>query len=141
MRRKRDDNKRVLRPGNGRNTRKNRRNNDRTSFGFSNKRQSPPHTSQKKQKKRSNKTVFLMIMVLLAFVIGAGVGVMFSFDSGNDDVDNETHVENVTVQMTSNLNNTTRITYDEADAVDFNENQTNMLLNNKSNSHNRNVRT
>ena len=66
---------------------------------------------------------------------------MFSFDSGNDDVDNETHVENVTVQMTSNLNNTTRITYDEADAVDFNENQTNMLLNNKGNSHNRNVQT
>lgn len=66
-------------------------------------------------------------MVLLAFVIGAGMGVMFSFDSGNDDA-NETHVENVTVEMTTHLNETEEITFDEADAVDFNENQTEFIL-------------
>lgn len=127
MRRKKDD-KRVLRAGNGRNTRNNRRNINRKSFGFSNNRQSAPYTRQKKQKKRSNKTVFLMIMVLLAFVVGAGVGVMFSFDSGDEDANNETHIENVTVEMTTNLNETEEITFDEADAVDYNENQTDIIL-------------
>ena len=127
MRRKKDD-KRVLRAGNGRNTRNGRRNNNRKSFGFSNNKQSAPQRRPKKQKKRSSRTVFLMIMVLLAFVIGAGIGVMLSFDSGNEDANNETHIENVTVEMTTNLNETQEVTFDEADAVDFNENQTEFIL-------------
>ena len=128
MRRKKDD-KRVLRAGNGRNTRNSRRNNAGRSFGFSNNRQSAPQSRRpKKQKKRSNRTVFLMIMVLLAFVIGAGMGVMLSFESENEDANNETHIENVTVEMTTHLNETEEITFDEADAVDFNENQTEFIL-------------
>lgn len=128
MRRKKDD-KRVLRAGNGRNTRNNRRNNNRRSFGFSNNRSSAPHARRpKKQKKRSAKTVFLMIMVLMAFVIGAGIGVMLSFDHGNENAENETHIENVTVEMTTNLNETEQVTFDEADAVDYNENYTDIIL-------------
>lgn len=131
MRRKKDD-KRVLRAGNGRDTRNSRRNMNRRSFGFSNNRQSPPRTRPKKQKKRSARTVFIMIMILLAFVIGAGIGVMLSFDKGTEDVNNETHIENVTVEMTSNLNETEEVTFDEADAVDYNENQTNPILQDES---------
>ena len=126
MRRKKDD-KRVLRAGNGRDTRNNRRNRTKRSFGLSNNRQSSPYTRQKKQKKRSRRTVFIMILVLLAFVIGAGIGVMFSFDDGSEEV-NETHVENVTVEMTTHLNETDEVIFEEADNVDFNENQTDMLL-------------
>ncbi len=69
-----------------------------------------------------------MIMVLVAFVIGAGIGVMLSFDKGTEDANNETHIENVTIEMTTNLNQTDQITYDDADAVDYNENQTDFLL-------------
>ena len=129
MRRKKDD-KRVLRAGNGRDTRNSRRGINRRSFGFSNNRPSaPPSRRPKKQKKRSGKTVFLMILVLLAFVIGAGMGVMLSFDKGTENVtSNETHIENVTVEMTTNLNDTEQITYDEADAVDYNENYTDIIL-------------
>ena len=77
---------------------------------------------------RRSKTVFIMIMILLAFVIGAGIGVMLSFDKGTEDANNETHVENVTVEMTTNVNHTDEVTYDEADAVDYNENQTDLIL-------------
>ena len=126
MRRKKDD-KRVLRAGNGRNTRNGRKNNKR-SFGFSNNRSHAPHSRPQKQKKRSGKTVFIMILILLAFVIGAGTGIMLSFDHSSEEVDNETHIENVTVEMTTNLNQTPEITFDEADAVDYNENQTSLLL-------------
>lgn len=69
-----------------------------------------------------------MIMILLAFVIGAGIGVILSFDKGVEDTNNETHIENVTVEMTTNVNHTEPVTYDEADAVDYNENQTDFIL-------------
>lgn len=129
MRRKKDD-KRVLRAGNGRNNKRNRRT-PNLSFRSRNNRdvRSPNRYNAKrvkKQKKRSKKTVLLMIMVLLAFVIGAGIGIILSFDDGSGN--NETHVENVTVEMTSNLNESKNITFDESDHVDFNENQTSEIL-------------
>lgn len=131
MRRKKDD-KRVLRAGNGMDTRNSRRSN-RRSFGFSNNRPSPPQHRQKNKKKRNTKTVLIMIIVLLAFVIGAGIGIMFSFDNVSDNnnnttVKNETHYENVTVEMTTNLNQSDQVVFDEADAVDYNENQTDIIL-------------
>ena len=134
MRRKKDD-KRVLRAGNGRNTRNSRKNNKR-SFGFSNNRPQAPHSRPQKQKTRSGKTVFIMILILLAVVIGAGAGVMLSFDNGSGDVENETHIENVTVEMTTNLNQTPEITFDEADAVDYNGNQTSLILGRENNNAN-----
>ncbi len=132
MRRKKDD-KRVLRPGNGRN---NKRNSRSLNLGFNSRnnnsrrnRNYRPNNRAKKQKKRSRKTVLLMSLVLIAFVVGAGIGVIMSFDDGTDNNTNETHIENVTVEMTSNLNNDSdHVYYDEGDQVDFNENKSSEIL-------------
>ena len=70
-----------------------------------------------------------MSLVLIAFVVGAGIGVIMSFDDGTDNNTNETHIENVTVEMTSNLNNDSdHVYYDEGDQVDFNENKSSEIL-------------
>ena len=67
-----------------------------------------------------------MIIALLAFVIGAGIGISLSFDDGGDD--EGPHYENVTKEMTSNLNETDTVYYDKStDAIDFNENETSQL--------------
>ena len=125
MRRKKDD-KRVLRRGNGSDNKRNRRT---PHMGIKNRNKGPNKNRNrvKKQKKRSGKTVLLMIFVLIAFIVGAGAGILLSFDDGSDDV-NETHVENVTVEMTTNLNDTDNIVFEDADHVDFNENQTSEIL-------------
>ncbi|OED01053.1 hypothetical protein A9505_02435 [Methanobrevibacter sp. A27] len=66
-----------------------------------------------------------MILALVAFVVGAGMGVSLSFD--NDD---GPHWKNVTEEMTTNLNETDNFTYDEeVDGVDFNSNETLTELN------------
>lgn len=129
MRRRKDD-KRVLRPGNGRNSKRNRRT-PNLSFSRNNKsrRNNPVRQNNrvKKQNKRSKKTVLLMIMVLFAFVIGAGAGVLMSFDDGNEN--NETHIQNVTIEMTSNLtNDSNQVTFDEGDDVDYNQNSSSGIL-------------
>ena len=132
MRRKKDD-KRVLRPGNGRNNKRKGRSLNLSFKGRNNNprrnRDTRPNNRVKKQKKRSRKTGLLMILVLIAFVIGAGIGVLMSFDNGSDNSTNETHVENVTVEMTSNLNNSSKyVSFDDADSVDYNENQSSGIL-------------
>ncbi|MBQ2653740.1 MAG: hypothetical protein IJF83_09290 [Methanobrevibacter sp.] len=128
MRRRKDD-KRVLRPGNGRNNKRNRRA-PNLSFNRNKSRRNNPVRSNnrvKKEKKRSKKTVLLMILVLFAFVIGAGAGVLMSFDDGNEN--NETHIQNVTIEMTSNLtNNSNQVTFDEGDDVDYNQNASSGIL-------------
>ena len=131
MRRKKDD-KRVLRPGNGRN---NKRNSRSLNLGFNSRnnnsrrnRNYRPNNRAKKQKKRSRKTVLLVILVLFAFIVGAGIGILLSFDDGTEDVKNETHYENVTVEMTTNLNKSKGVVFDESDRVDFNQNKTSQIL-------------
>lgn len=131
MRRKKDD-KRVLRPGNGRNNKRNRRTpnlsfRNRNNNSYRN-RPAGQNPRVKKQKKRSSKTVLVVILVLVAFVIGAGMGVLLSFDDGTDN-NNETHVQNVTKEMTSNLTNKSGyVNFDDSDAVDYNENQSSGIL-------------
>ena len=67
-----------------------------------------------------------MIIALLAFVIGAGIGISLSFDNG--DADEGPHYQNVTKDMTSNLNETEDVYYDKTtDAIDYNENTTSQL--------------
>ena len=67
--------------------------------------------------------VFLMIIALVAFVIGAGIGVSLSFEDNH--VDEGPHFVNVTKEMTSDLNDTEDVYYDKsADAIDYNQNQT-----------------
>ncbi len=51
-------------------------------------------------------TVVFMIIALIAFCIGAGIGVSMSIsDDGANAENNTTHVENVTQEMTTKLNN------------------------------------
>ena len=144
MRRKKDD-KRVLRAGNGRNNQKKsrlpsfkRNNNKRNiSYSFNNNnynRQYSRNNNYNNQKKRSGKSVLIMVIILLAFIVGAGAGIFMSFEAENNatNITNNTtdapHVENVTVEMTSNLNKSKDVTFDESDAVDFNENKSAEIL-------------
>ena len=127
MRRKKDD-KRVLRSGNGRNQssgRKIRRRN-KNRQRISNRQ--PMNNRRKRQKRKSNRSlVLVMIMVLMAFVIGAGIGVTLSLDNG-DDADDGPHFENVTKEMTKDLNDTEEVYFEKnVDDVDYNENMTSQL--------------
>lgn len=127
MRRNKDD-KRVLRSGNGRqNTSKRKIRRNKNSF---NNRPAIPRAPKNRRNRKKRKTsgflVLIMIIALLAFVIGAGLGVSLSFD--NDDGDDAPQFENVTKEMTSGLNDTEQVYYDkETDNVDFNENDTSQL--------------
>ena len=131
MRRRKKDNRPMLRRGNGRENKRNRRT---PNFSLKNRhnndnRYAPrAHNNYKKQKKRSRKTVLLVILVLFAFIVGAGIGILLSFDDGTEDVKNETHYENVTVEMTTNLNKSKGVVFDESDRVDFNQNKTSQIL-------------
>lgn len=138
----RKDDKRVLRAGNGRNNKKSHRpsfnrNNNRKSRGSpfggnrNNRQYSRGEKNYNKKKKRSGKTVLIMIIVLLAFIIGAGAGVFMSFEAANNETanNNTTHIENVTVEMTTNLNESNdEVVFEEADAVDYNENESAKIL-------------
>lgn len=113
MRRKKDDKRVLVSP------RDNRQRNSRRQ-----RRRNPP--INRKKAKRNKKTVLLMILALVAFVIGAGIGISLSFDHGNDGP----QWENVTKEMTTNLNDTEPVYYDsELDRVDYNDNETLAELN------------
>ena len=64
----------------------------------------------------------LIILALIAFVVGAGVGVSMALGSFDDKNATEgVHVENVTVEMTSNLNKKNISVYDyEYEGIDYN---------------------
>ncbi|MBR0271989.1 MAG: hypothetical protein IJQ68_08390 [Methanobrevibacter sp.] len=70
---------------------------------------------------------FLMILALVAFVIGSAIGITVSIEKHENETNpqNDTpQIENVTVEMTSNVNNhSDDFNYDyDLDRVDFNEN-------------------
>lgn len=110
MRRKKDD-KRVLISPRDKNQKPSRRQ----------KRMKSSNMPRKKHK-RSSLTVLLMILALLAFVIGAAIGISLSFD--DDGSDDGPHWVNVTKEMTTNLNDTEHFYYDrEVDNVDYNDNK------------------
>ena len=115
MRRKKD-NKRVLvspRDNRQKNSRRKIRRSSSTPI---------PRSNPRNKTKRSRRTVFLMILALLAFVVGAGIGISLSFDNGDDD---GPHWVNVTKEMTTDVNNTEPVIYDyDEDYIDFNDNET-----------------
>ncbi len=116
MSRRRKNDKRVL-TGIPNNNKKSRRSN-KIKRQRSN-RQPVPTMQKKRKKQRSGKTIALMIMVLVAFVLGAAIGITLALDNGDEDEGPQ--YENVTVEMTSNLTNTTHFYYDKkTDDVDFN---------------------
>ena len=70
--------------------------------------------------------MIVVIIALISFVIGAGIGVSLSFE--DQSADEGPHFENVTKEMTSNLNETEDVYYDKStDAVDFNANDTSQM--------------
>ena len=57
--------------------------------------------------KNDGTLVVFMIIALIAFCVGAGIGVsMVISDDGADVANNTTHIENVTHEMTTNLTDT-----------------------------------
>ena len=74
----------------------------------------------RKPGKTSKTTVFLIIIALIAFVVGAGIGISMAL-SGEPIVGNSTEsYENVTVEMTSNISNVSTDHYVKEPHVDFN---------------------
>lgn len=133
MARKKDD-KRVLRVGNGRQQSKSKRKKirKRNNYLRNSRNQShyPPHANyngNRNQKKRSGKLVLVMIVILVAFVAGAGIGISLSLHN-EDSVDEGPHFENVTAEMTTDLNDTGVVYYEKSvDGVDYNQNQTSQV--------------
>lgn len=122
MRRKKDDKRVLVSPRDNR-QKKSRRQKIRRS-----KSNPMPYNKPKSTSKRSRRTVFLMILALVAFVIGAGIGISLSFENNSDD--SGPQWVNVTKEMTSDLNDTEPVIYDqEADDIDFNDNETVAELN------------
>ncbi len=84
-------------------------------------------------RRNEGKIALIMILALIAFVVGSAIGISVSMneqDNATADSNNTTHVENVTVEMTSNLNNKQPVEFDyETDYVDYNENYTNQQTN------------
>lgn len=80
-----------------------------------------------KRSKTSKITLFLLICTLIAFVVGAGLGILWNFEDSNQEAPQWI---NVTEEMTTNLNDTEPVYYDpELDDVDYNSNQTLTELN------------
>lgn len=78
----------------------------------------------KQPRKSSGTLMFIVIIALVAFVIGAGIGVSLSFDDGND---GQPHFENVTEEMTKNIT-ANEVIYDkEVDGIDYNENGSSLI--------------
>lgn len=129
MRRKKDD-KRVLRAGNGRQNKSRRIKRDNRQFMSPRNDNYYPRTPHNRRPKKSNgKLVFLMIIALVAFVIGAGIGVSLTFE--DNQADDGPHFVNVTKEMTSDLNDTEDVYYDRsADDIDYNQNQTQFAIQN-----------
>ena len=120
MRRKKDDKRVLVSP------RDNRQKNSRRGKIRRTRSNPMPYNAPKNKSKRSGITVFLMILALIAFVIGAGIGISLSFDDGDDGP----QWVNVTKEMTSDLNNSEPVVFDsEVDSVDYNDNETLSELN------------
>ena len=119
MRRKKDDKRVLVSP---RDNRKNagkrqkiRRNRNRPINNANN-------YNNVKKSKTSKITLFLMIFALVAFVVGAGLGIFWNIEDNNHEAPQWI---NVTEEMTTNLNDTEPVYYDAAvDDVDFNSNKT-----------------
>ena len=113
MRRRKEKDKRVLKSRYGQPPKQKRRirNNSRNRNPYGNK----------KRSKGSKTTMLLIILALIAFVAGAGAGVSMAlgvFEEDNSTA--EVHVENVTVEMTSNLNKSNFSIYDGYEKIDYN---------------------
>lgn len=98
--RKKNNDKRVLIPRNNRPIPpKNQRRRSYNRFNSGR----PPRNRSRYAKKNNGMLVFLMIIALIAFVIGAGFGVSLDIEDKSDDANQSSHVKNVTKQMVNNV--------------------------------------
>lgn len=120
MRRRKKNDKRVLISPRNRSKSKKRR---IKRPQFNNQRNRPPRMNN--PSKASKTTIVFIIIALIAFVVGAGIGISMAMDdSSNQTTVNGETFENVTVEMTSNLNNSSIILYDdEFENIDYNNNE------------------
>lgn len=83
-------------------------------------------------RKNEGKLALIMILALIAFIVGSAIGVSVSLSQQDNQTleNNTTHIENVTVEMTTNLNQEEEISYDyDQDYIDFNDNYTRQMYN------------
>jgi flagellar basal body-associated protein FliL len=74
----------------------------------------------------------LMVLALIAFVIGSAIGITVSIgehENQTNENNTTTHVENVTVEMTSNITNDSVYFDYVQDSLDFNDNYTREMYN------------
>lgn len=116
MRKRKKKNKRVLKSRYNKSS--NNKQKRRLPFGGRQTQRFPPYNVQgngfsksRKPRKTSKNTMILIIIALLAFVIGAGIGISMAISGPSDNntvVDDGVTFENVTAEMTSNLNGPNR---------------------------------
>lgn len=83
-------------------------------------------------RRNEGKIALIMILALVAFIIGSAIGISVSLNQQDNQTpeNNTTHVQNVTVEMTTNLNKSNEVTFDyDRDYVDFNDNSTRQQYN------------
>lgn len=114
MRRRKEKDKRVLKSRYSQPPKQKRRlrNKSRNRYSY----------GPKKESKTSKTTILIIILALVAFVAGAGAGVSMALGVFEDNAtDDGVQVQNVTVEMTSNLNKSNFSLYDyEYDGIDYN---------------------
>ena len=120
MRKRKKKNKRVLK------SRYNKASNNkqkiRLSFGGGQTQRFPPYNVQdngfsqsRKPRKTSKNTMILIIIALIAFVVGAGIGISMAIGGSDNNtvVDDGVTFVNVTDEMTSNLNGSGKVFVDD----------------------------
>lgn len=120
MRKRKKKNKRVLKSrykGSSNNKQKRR-----LSFGGGQTQRFPPYNVQdngfsqsRKPRKTSKNTMILIIIALIAFVVGAGIGISMAIGGSDNNtvVDDGVTFVNVTDEMTSNLNGSGKVFVDD----------------------------
>lgn len=94
----------------------------RLSFGGGQTQRFPPYNVQdngfsqsRKPRKTSKNTMILIIIALIAFVVGAGIGISMAIGGSDNNtvVDDGVTFVNVTDEMTSNLNGSGKVFVDD----------------------------
>lgn len=120
MRKRKKKNKRVLKSRY--NKAFNNKQKRRLSFGGGQTQRFPPYNVQdngfsqsRKPRKTSKNTMILIIIALIAFVVGAGIGISMAIGGSDNNtvVDDGVTFVNVTDEMTSNLNGSGKVFVDD----------------------------
>lgn len=120
MRKRKKKNKRVLKSRY--NKVSNNKQKRRLSFGGGQTQRFPPYNVQdngfsqsRKPRKTSKNTMILIIIALIAFVVGAGIGISMAIGGSDNNtvVDDGVTFVNVTDEMTSNLNGSGKVFVDD----------------------------